>query len=102
MLVVPASQDDEAVRCEPLGAVLQARLVPPAASSPISSVDRPTPLGAVSSGVAPGVAQAEAWSGARPRLPAHQRTGYCMRTARASRWNRDRNSRAAARSRVGG
>ena len=42
-----------------------------------TSVERPIPLGAVTSGVAPPTTQADACRGARPRVPAHQRAGYC-------------------------
>ena len=75
---------------------------PPPAISPNRTVDRPMPLGAVSIGLPPAAMHADACRGARPRVPAHQSTGYCNRIDRASRWNRDRRMRATARSRAGG
>ena len=65
------------------GAVADARGCRPwrgrrAASSSRISVERPIPLGAVTSAVESPAAQAEACSGARPRVPAHQSAGYCI------------------------
>ena len=51
---------------------------PPAAISASSSVDRPTPLWAVTSGVDAPARQADACSGARPCRPAHHSAGYCI------------------------
>ena len=83
-----------------------ARLSPvaraPDSSSCRKRVERPIPLAALTSGVDVPFAHAEACRGARPRIPAHQSAGYCIRTALASKWNRERSTQAAARSRAGG